>query len=238
MTDDLNPAERLLLLADELRGAATTARTFAANMYDRERAEHLLGLAARLAALTKIADPEALVAGFTDQAWMRTSPMIGVSTLVRDADGRVLLCRRGDDASWCMPGGLLEIGESPTAGALRELWEEAGVTGEVTRLLGVFDGPTWGSQSSVHQVIMTFQVTASGDEDPSPGVEMSAAQFFAAEALPEPLHRGQDRRIPVLLELTRSGGTHHDPASTVGQDASTLPMFQRPHQNMRGESTS
>ena len=57
MTDDLNPAERLLLLADELRGAATMARTFAADVYDRERAEHLLGLAGRLAALTKIADP-------------------------------------------------------------------------------------------------------------------------------------------------------------------------------------
>ena len=49
-----------------------------------------------------------------------------------------------------------------------------------------------------------------------------------AEALPEPLHRGHDRRIPVLLELARTGGTHHDAASTVGQDASTLPMFQRP----------
>lgn len=228
MTDDLNPAEQLLLLADELRGAATTARTFAANVYDRERAEHLLGLAGRLAALSRIADPDALIAGFTDDAWMRASPMVGVSAFVRDADGRVLLCRRGDDATWCLPGGLLEIGESPTQGALRELWEEAGVTGEVTRLLGVFDGPTWGTQSSVHMVIMTFEVTASGAENPVPGVEMSEAGYFAAEALPEPLHRGHDRRIPVLLELARTGGTHHDAASTVGQDASTLPMFQRP----------
>ena len=67
-----------------------------------------------------------------------------------------------------------------------------------------------------------------GAGDPVPGVEMSEARYFAAEALPEPLHRGHDRRIPVLLELARTGGTHHDAASTVGQDASTLPMFQRP----------
>lgn len=65
-------------------------------------------------------------------------------------------------------------------------------------------------------------------ETPVPGAEMSAAQYFAVEALPEPLHRGQHLRKPVLLDLAQTGGTHHDPASTVGQNA-TLPMFQRPH---------
>lgn len=229
MTSDLNPAEQLLLLADELRGNATRCAKFAVNMYDRERAEHLLGLAGRLTALTGIADADDLVARFTDQAWMRTSPMVGVSTLVRDEAGRVLLCRRRDDASWCLPGGMLEIGDSPTVGALRELWEEAGVTGEVSRLLGVFDGPTWGSRSSVHEIYMTFEVTVSDAETPVPGEEMSAAEYFAVDALPEPLHRGQHLRIPVLLELARTGGTHHDAASTVGQNA-TLPKFQRPRQ--------
>lgn len=227
MTSDLNPAEQLLLLADELRGDATRCAKFAANMYDRERAEHLFGIAGRLTALTGIADADDLVARFTDQAWMRMSPMVGVSTLVRDEAGRVLLCRRRDDASWCLPGGLLETGDSPTVGALRELWEEAGVTGEVARLLGVFDGPTWGARSSVHQITMTFEVTVSDTETPVPGAEMSAAQYFAVDALPEPLHRDQQLKIPVLLELARTGGTHHDPASTVGQNA-TLPMFQRP----------
>ncbi|GAB3911800.1 hypothetical protein GCM10011575_47840 [Microlunatus endophyticus] len=227
MASDLNPAEQLLLLADELRGAATTARTFAANTYDRERADHLLGVAGRLAALTGIADADDLVATFTDDAWKRTSPIVGVSALARDKTGKVLLCRREDDASWCLPGGLLEIGESPTVGALRELWEEAGVTGEVTRLLGVFDGPAWGSRSSVHQIAITFEVNVPDAETPAPGEEMSATQYFPVEALREPLHRGQHLRIPVLLELARTGGTHHDPASTVGQNA-TLPTFQRP----------
>ena len=102
MTEVLNAAEQLLLLADELRGAATMARTFAADVYDRERAERLLGLAGRLAALTTIDDPEALIARFTDDAWTRASPMVGVSAFVRNADGRVLLCRRRDDATWCL----------------------------------------------------------------------------------------------------------------------------------------
>ena len=79
-------------MADDLRGAATMARTFAADTRDRERAEHLLGLAGRLSALTTIDDADALMARFTDDARTRVSPMVEVSAFLCNADGRVLLC--------------------------------------------------------------------------------------------------------------------------------------------------
>ena len=39
--------------------------------------------------------------------------------------------------SWTLPGGGLDFGEDPEAGALRELGEETGLEGEVRGLLGV-----------------------------------------------------------------------------------------------------
>lgn len=60
-----------------------------------------------------------------------------------DADGRLLLCRIAPgwtadfDGWWTLPGGGLEHGEDPRDGALRELTEETGLTGEVERLLEV-----------------------------------------------------------------------------------------------------
>jgi ADP-ribose pyrophosphatase YjhB (NUDIX family) len=72
--------------------------------------------------------------------WIHVSPAIGVNTLVRNPAGEVLLLKRQDNGLWSLPRGVGEIGETPAEAALRELWEEAGLRGEVIRLLGVFDG--------------------------------------------------------------------------------------------------
>lgn len=51
-------------------------------------------------------------------------------------DGRVLMVRHRHDGLdyWTLPGGGLEPGESPENGARREVREETGLSGEVTRL--------------------------------------------------------------------------------------------------------
>ncbi len=57
-------------------------------------------------------------------------------------DGRILLVKRADDGTWCLPGGRLEFGESAAAGAAREFAEETGREVEITRLLGVYSRPS------------------------------------------------------------------------------------------------
>lgn len=64
-----------------------------------------------------------------------------VVVVVRDAAGRVLLVHDRESGLWTPPGGILEPGERPADGALREVWEEAGVTVRLTKLAGVFGGP-------------------------------------------------------------------------------------------------
>ena len=55
----------------------------------------------------------------------------GVGALVAD-DDRILLVRESD--TWLLPGGRLEPGESPAAGAVREVREETGVDVEIVGL--------------------------------------------------------------------------------------------------------
>jgi 8-oxo-dGTP pyrophosphatase MutT (NUDIX family) len=57
--------------------------------------------------------------------------------LVRDSRGRILLCETQFKIDWELPGGIVEAGEPPRAGAIREVMEELGVHLEPGRLLAV-----------------------------------------------------------------------------------------------------
>jgi len=63
--------------------------------------------------------------------------------LLRDEAGRVLLCRLTYKKEWDLPGGVVEVGEAPAAGLVRELQEELGVTVTVDGLITVNWLPAW-----------------------------------------------------------------------------------------------
>lgn len=216
--------QELYLIADEMRGMATLGREFAGNVYEVERAHRMMALAAKVAALADEETQEAVRAIFDAEPWRRISPAIGVEAAVFDARGDMLLVQRKDNARWAIPGGIAEIGQTPAEAALRELWEEAGLRGEVRRLLGVFDGRLWGSQSKMHILHLVFLVECAA-QAPIPGVEMLDARFFAPDALPTALHRGHGERIPKCLALARTGEIWFDPAASY---KCAMPMHQRP----------
>ena len=69
------------------------------------------------------------------------APLVGVGAVIVD-QGRVLLVRRGREplkGQWSLPGGLLEVGESLSAGVAREVREETGLTVEPVELIELLD---------------------------------------------------------------------------------------------------
>lgn len=76
-----------------------------------------------------------------------------VTVIARTDDGRVLLVDDRDARQWTLPGGIMEPDETPADAAVRELWEETGITVELTRLLGVIGGPGCGGRYSNGDVI-------------------------------------------------------------------------------------
>lgn len=63
------------------------------------------------------------------------NPGVGAAVLILDAEGRVLLVRRGPGATksglWSIPAGFVDYGEEIRAAAARELLEETGLVAEV-----------------------------------------------------------------------------------------------------------
>lgn len=64
--------------------------------------------------------------------------------LIRDPDDRVLLCQLTYKADWDLPGGVVEVGESPRLAVGRELTEELGLHVTAGELLLTDWLPAWG----------------------------------------------------------------------------------------------
>lgn len=69
------------------------------------------------------------------------APLVGVGAVVVH-EGKVLLVQRGTEplrGEWSLPGGLLEVGESLSAGVVREVREETGLIVEAVELIELLD---------------------------------------------------------------------------------------------------
>ncbi len=97
---------------------------------------------------------------------------LGAYALSFDPDGRILLCRLGSDeveaGAWTLPGGGVEYGEHPDVAVLRELAEEAGLTGRIEDILGIFSRVYPRSRAAdgadLHFVGFLYRVTPTGGE--------------------------------------------------------------------------
>ena len=65
----------------------------------------------------------------------------GVSAVIFDRRGRLLLQQRSDGGQWGLPGGGVEIGETIAEAVVREVLEETGLTVRPRRIVGVYSQP-------------------------------------------------------------------------------------------------
>ena len=66
------------------------------------------------------------------------SLVVGVSAVVTDEAGRVLMPRRADNGLWALPGGGMDLTESVPQAAVREVREETGYDIEITGMVGLY----------------------------------------------------------------------------------------------------
>lgn len=71
--------------------------------------------------------------------WFHVSPLVSADCAVFNEENRLLLIKRADNLLWALPGGLVEIGETPSAAAAREAYEECGAVVEPYSLLACYD---------------------------------------------------------------------------------------------------
>lgn len=77
------------------------------------------------------------------------NPLPATAAVVLDNETHLLLVKRAMEpakGTWCLPGGFVELDETPAEGTVRELQEETGLKGTVEQLIDVVyeDSPFYG----------------------------------------------------------------------------------------------
>lgn len=194
--------ERIARWADKLRDISAMGSHFAENPYDKENyaviQEIALGMMA-LAGGDEIADLEPI----RDTVLSRPTPFSVGDGAVIDDNGRLLLIQRADNGLWAMPGGALEVNETPAEGVLREVLEETGVAAEAVTLVGVHDSRLNGTTSRFHLYHFLFLCRPTGTTAVAPThpQETLAMGWFAQDELPVDLDPGHATRIPEAFRV-------------------------------------
>jgi len=108
-----------------------------------------------------------------------------VALAVAVKDKKFLLIKRGippKKGMWGAPSGFIETGETPEEACLRELKEEAGVSGEIVKLLEVVryeDKELYGDMLVVRYLVKVKEGKL------TPGEEAQDARFFDIAELPD-----------------------------------------------------
>ncbi|MFI6684811.1 NUDIX hydrolase [Streptomyces sp. NPDC050485] len=112
----------------------------------------------------------------------------GVSAIVFDDEGRVLLGRRADNGQWSTIGGIPEPGEEPADTAVREVYEETGVRCVAERVVLVEaarQSITYPNGDVCQYMDITFRCRATGGEARVNDDESLEVGWFALDALPK-----------------------------------------------------
>lgn len=185
----------LVRWSETLAAIARTGLGFTQSLYERERFEEVLHVAADI----KMAANEVLDAHeerrereHLVEEWLHSvgvgvpgyvTPKVAIGAVVGNDAGHILLVQRADSGVWLYPTGWADVGYSPAEVAVKEVAEETGIDCVPEQLLAVIDGQRMGF-SRFGMYMLLFHCTATGGALRRHPLETADVGWFAEDALP------------------------------------------------------
>jgi ADP-ribose pyrophosphatase YjhB (NUDIX family) len=183
--------DELLRWSETLSGIARTGLGFTASLYEQERFQEVLNVAADMRAAVE----EGPTASEWVAEWMKSigkgvpgyvTPKLAVGCVVGNDKGEILLVQRSDSGVWLYPTGWADIGYSPAEVVVKEVHEETGIDVEPVRIIAVIDGVrNQFTRVPLYSIVFHCRPVG-GDLIPHP-LECRDVGWFSRDALPQPL---------------------------------------------------
>lgn len=177
---------RLLELIKRLAAVSQTGLAFAGNPFDVQRYEEVGSIAAELASQSET-DAVRVAAIFRSDDGYVTPKMIVRSAVFSSIGGgpHILMVKETADGRWTLPGGWIDVGESPGFAAEREVLEETGLKVTAEKLAAVFDKRRHDHPPAPHHAYLLFFLCRLVGGSLTPSLETSEVAWFPADRLPE-----------------------------------------------------
>lgn len=179
--------------SEALAAIARTGLGFTQSLYERERYEEILHVAADIRAAGRDVHGDVVEHRVLVQQWLASvgegvpgyvTPKCSVGAIVGNDAGEILLVQRPQSGYWLFPTGWADVGYSPAEVVVKEVFEETGIRCQPTQLLSVVDGQRMGI-SPFAMYLMVFHCTATGGELRPHPLETADVAWFSRNALPE-----------------------------------------------------
>ncbi|MBA3536964.1 MAG: NUDIX hydrolase [Tatlockia sp.] len=186
--------------SSEIQSIAQAGLSYSKNDFDLERYTRLRAIAAELIAelsdnsIEEVNELLTLEKGYT-------TPKLDVRAFILK-DNQLLMVKERADDLWSLPGGWIDVNESPSESVIRETKEETGYDVSVIKLLALWDKlkhdhpPQW---PHIYKSFFHCQITGG---EATANIEVSDLGFFdIADLPPLSIHRITATQIIRLYDL-------------------------------------
>ncbi len=201
---------QLLRWSQSLAAIARTGLGFTQSLYERERFEEVLRVAADIKVAAEQGAEGAEDADGVVHEWLDSvgsgvpgyvTPKVAVGAVVGNERGELLLIKRADSGVWLYPTGWADVGYSAAEVVVKEVHEETGIEVEPLRLIAVLDGLRLGFTRMAFYSLV-FHCRAVGGTLRAHPLECADVGWFPLDALPQPL-AGAERWAPHVFRALR-----------------------------------
>jgi ADP-ribose pyrophosphatase YjhB (NUDIX family) len=181
---------QILEWARKVQAIAQNGLLFSRDPFERERYEQLRELAASILA-SELELPLEQVKGFYSADTGYATPKVDVRGGVFQ-DDRVLMVREISDGKWTLPGGWVDVNDSPSGAVQREIREESGYLAKAVKLAALLDknNPAHGHPPGITHIYKLFFLCELTGGQATTSSETDAVDFFPVDSLP-PLSTGR-----------------------------------------------
>lgn len=189
-----------LLWISEIQALSRSGLTYTKSEYDRERFLRILDISAEITAELACSPPELIKSLFAIEQDAYATPILDIRSFTLQ-DNKILMVRERSDGLWALPGGFVDVNESPSEAVVRETLEESGFLVKPLSLLALWDKLKQDNPLQWPHIYKCMFHCELVSGEPVPNIEISEIDFFSIDNLP-PLSAPRVT-VKQMLELYR-----------------------------------